>query len=142
MGFPVLILCIHVSYFALRIFAGFFPRFSEGFGFDAERIGHAVDIVEKADDLGRVVDALIVEAVPAQTVYILRRCSPRIQAELFREGAQCAVGGGQVSPAPVRGQLMDQPVGLVVVLNSKIAGDLGTEVVGVRAYSVHAVIRG
>ena len=87
-------------------------------------------------------DALIVEAVPAQTVYIVRRCSPRIQAELFREGAQCAVGGGQVGPAPVRGQLMDQPVGLVAVFNAEIRGDLGTEVVGVRAYSVHTVIRG
>ncbi len=51
----------------------FFPRFSEGFGFDAERIGHAIDIVEEANDLGRVVDTAIVEAVPAQPVYILRR---------------------------------------------------------------------
>ena len=37
---------------------------------------------------------------------------------------------------------MDQPVGLVVVLNSEIAGDLGTEVVGVGSYSVHAMVRG
>ena len=51
----------------------FFPRFREGLGLDAERIGHAIDIVEKANDLGRVVDTAIVEAVPAQPVYILRR---------------------------------------------------------------------
>ena len=51
----------------------FFPRFREGFRLDAERIGHAVDIVEKADDLGRVVDTAIIEAVLAQPVYIRRR---------------------------------------------------------------------
>ena len=37
---------------------------------------------------------------------------------------------------------MYQPVGLVAVLNTEIAGDLGTEVVGVGSYSVHAVVRG
>ena len=51
----------------------FFPCLREGLGFDAERIGHAIDIVEKADDLDRVVDGAIVEAVPAQPVYIIRR---------------------------------------------------------------------
>ena len=51
----------------------FFPCLREGLRLDAERIGHAVDIVEKADDLGRVVDTAIIEAVPAQPVYILRR---------------------------------------------------------------------
>ena len=51
----------------------FFPCLREGLGLDTERIGHAIDIVEEANDLGRVVDTAIVEAVPAQPVYILRR---------------------------------------------------------------------
>ena len=50
-----------------------FPRFREGLRLDTERIGHAVDIVEIADDLDRVMNGAIVEAVPAQPVYILRR---------------------------------------------------------------------
>ena len=37
---------------------------------------------------------------------------------------------------------MDQPVGFFAVLNVELSGDLGTEVVGVRAYSVNAVVRG
>ena len=43
---------------------------------------------------------------------------------------------------PVRGQLMYQPVGRGSFCNGKIASDLSPEVVGVGAYSVHAVIRG
>ena len=37
---------------------------------------------------------------------------------------------------------MHQPVGFLAVLDVELSGDLGTEVVGVRANSVHAVVRG
>ena len=51
----------------------FFPCLREGLGLDTERIGHAIDIVEKANDLDRVVDGAVVEAGLAKPVYILRR---------------------------------------------------------------------
>ena len=74
-AFVLPILSIHVSYFACLIFAVFlfFPRFRERLRFDAERIGHAVDIVEKADDLDGVVDGAVVKAVLAKPVDVRGR---------------------------------------------------------------------
>ncbi len=53
------------------VWSGFFPRVDKGFRLDTEGVCHAVDIVEKADDLDGVVDAAIVKAVLAQLVDVL-----------------------------------------------------------------------
>ena len=51
----------------------FFPRFREGLGLNAQRIGHAVDIIEEADDLDGVVDGAVVQAMLAQPVDVRGR---------------------------------------------------------------------
>ena len=51
----------------------FFPRFREGLGLNAQRIGHAVDIIEEADDLDGVVDGAVVQAILAQPVDVRGR---------------------------------------------------------------------
>lgn len=50
-----------------------FPCLREGLRLNAQRIGHAVDIIEEADDLDGVVDGAVVQAMLAQPVDVRGR---------------------------------------------------------------------
>lgn len=118
-----------------------FPSTYERFRFDAQRVGDAVDVVEIGDHLRGVMDCAVVEAACAQSVEVGGRHSMRCERQLLGEVAQGAVRRGQLGAAPVAGDQVDKAIGGIVVGDAKI-GDLGTEVVRVRAASIGATIGG
>ena len=124
--------------------AGFalFPGRDEGFQVDAEAVGDAVDVVEVGDGLHRVVDGAVVEAVRAQGLDVRLGDAGGRAGEFLRQFAQGAVCRAEGGGAPVGGDKSDEAVGFFLIGNAEIPGDLGTEVVGVRARSVDAVVGG
>lgn len=84
-------------------------------------------------------DAAVVQAGLAQGLEVGRAHARRIAAQLLRVGAERLVLRREAGPAPVRGDPRDEAIRLGLVLDPEV-GDLGTEVVGVGAESVDAVV--
>lgn len=105
-----------------------------------QRVGDAVDIVEVASNLSRVVDGPVVKACGPQGLNVVGAHLRRVEDELLGEGAQGGVNWREGRLAPVGGDLVDQPVGGRLVGEIEVADDLGTEVVGVGSRSVDAAV--
>jgi len=63
--------CTHVQR-GLRslLFGALFPGMDEGFGFDAEGIGDAINVIKIANYLGGIVNPTIIEAMGAQHIEV------------------------------------------------------------------------
>ena len=111
----------------------------ECFWLNAQRIGDAVDVVEVADYLRRIVDNLIIRTSGPEDIEV--GWSHRLWGfgQLLGVLEQCAVEFADAGLAPIGADVVDKQIGLVVVDNPKIF-DLSTEVVRMRASSVEAVI--
>lgn len=112
----------------------------------AEGVGDAVDVVEIGDHLCCVVKCAIVETVGAQGVEIGGRHGVRAVGELDRILAQRPVGGRQRRLAPVVGDQVHKVIRQRRIggrgLGQGKVGDLSTEVVGMSAPSVGALVGG
>jgi hypothetical protein len=126
----------------LDLFGALFPGMDEGFGFDAEGIGDAIDVIKIANYLGGVVDAVIIEAVAAQHIEVGGAHLLGGFGELLGVGTERYIGSRQIGFAPITTNVMHQQIGLGFVGNPKIFGDLSTEVMRMRPSSVEAVIDG
>lgn len=98
---------------------------------DAERVGDAIDVVEVADHLCRVVNGTVVEAVVAECVNIGRNHLLRRFCQLLRKATQCLIRWVQVSQSPISCQLMNEQIGCAFVFNAPIVFDLSTKVIAV-----------
>ena len=116
-----------------------FPRVDECFGFDAECIRDAIDVVEVANHLGRIMDDLVVRTGRPQDIQVSGGHQLRRLGQLFRVFEQCAVELRHAGLAPIGADVVDEEICLVVVGNAEIF-DLSTEVVRMRASSVDAVV--
>jgi hypothetical protein len=54
----------------LDLFGALFPGVDEGFGFDAEGISDAIDVIKIANYLGGIVNSTIIEAVATQHIEV------------------------------------------------------------------------
>lgn len=52
------------------LFGALFPRMDEGFGFDAEGIGDAIDVIKIANYLSGIVNPAIIEALGTQQIEV------------------------------------------------------------------------
>ena len=86
-------------------------------------------------------DGHILEAAVPQRSNLQIANTGWVPGQLFSKNTQSEVLRGQLGLAPVPGYGVNEVVGLVV-LQPVLVFDLGTEVVGVRAYSVNAVVGG
>ena len=100
-------------------------------GADADAVGDAVDVVEVRDHLDRVVNRLVFPTMRAQTIDVTLRHRRRLGRQLNREVAERQHGKLEVGLPIVVGR----------VLCELFWGALATEVVGMRANSVVAVVR-
>lgn len=98
---------------------------------DANRLGDPVHVVEVRDDLDRVVDGGVAPAERAKGLRVLRGDGRRLERQLQREVAERADARLEIGGAIVVQRVLGQLVGCA----------LGTEVVGMRASSVVAVVR-
>ena len=64
----------------------------EGFGFDAEGIGDAIDVIKIANYLGGIVDPTIIEAVATQHIEVGRAHLLGGFGELLGVGAERHIG--------------------------------------------------
>lgn len=64
----------------------------EGFGFDAEGIGDAIDVIKIANYLGGIVDPTIIEALGAQHIEVGRAHLLGGFGELLGVGAERHIG--------------------------------------------------
>jgi len=126
----------------LDLFGTLFPGVDECFGFDAEGIGDAIDVIKIANYLGGIMDAVIIEAVAAQHIEVGRAHLLGGFGELLGIGAERYIGRRQGGFAPITTNMMHQQIGLDFVGNPKIFGDLSTEVMRMRPSSVEAMIDG
>jgi hypothetical protein len=115
------------------------PGVHKGLGLDTQGIGDAVDVVEEANHLRRIVDATIVESVPTQHVEIGRAHLLGSFGELFGELTQGPIGTAKAGLTPVIANVMHKQISHSLVGNPEIS-DLSTEVMRMRASSVEAVI--
>lgn len=126
----------------LDLFGALFPGMDEGFGFDAEGIGDAIDVIKIANYLGGIVDAVIIEALVSQHIEVGGTHLLGGFGELLGVGAERYIGRRQGGFAPIATNVMHQQIGLDFVGNPKIFGDLSTEVMRMRPSSVEAVVDG
>ena len=113
----------------------------ERFGFDTERIGDAIDVIEVTNHLRRIVDNLVIRTSSTEDIEVGWSHRLRGFGQLFGVLEQCAVEFADAGLAPIGADVVDKQIGLVVVDNPKIF-DLSTEVVRMRAPSVEAVVDG
>ena len=111
----------------------------ECFWLNTQRIGDAIDVVEVADYLRRIVDNLVIRTSCTQDIEVGWPHALRRLGQLLGVLEQCAVEFADAGLAPIGADVVDKQIGLVVVDNPKIF-DLSTEVVRMRAPSVEAVI--
>ena len=111
----------------------------ECFWFNTQRIGDAIDVVEVADYLRRIVDNLVIRTGGPEDIEVGWSHYLRGFGQLFGVLEQCAIEFADTGLAPIGANVVDKQIGLVVVDNPKIL-DLSTEVVRMRAPSVEAVI--
>ena len=121
--------------------AALFPRMDECFGLDAERIGDAIDVVEVTNHLRRIMDNLVISTSGTEHIEVGRTHDLRRLGQLLGVFEECPVQLADACLAPVRADMMDEQIGLVIVDYPKIF-DLSTEVVRMRAPSVEAVVDG
>ena len=76
----------------LDLFGALFPGMDEGFGFDAEGIGDAIDVIKIANYLGGIVNSTIIEAVAAQHIEVGRAHLLGGFGELLGVGAERHIG--------------------------------------------------
>jgi hypothetical protein len=98
---------------------------------DPHGVGDTVDVVEVRDHLDGVVDARVAPALPAKSLDVRQANYSRLAGDLDCEVAERPHAWLEVSPPVVMGRVLCQ----------LFRGALGTEVVGVRTYSVVAVVR-
>jgi hypothetical protein len=111
----------------------------EFFWLNTQRIGDAIDVVEVADYLCRIVDNLVIRTGGPEDIEVGWSHYLRGFGQLFGVLEQCAIEFADAGLAPIGANVVDKQIGLMVVDNPKIF-DLSTEVVRMRAPSVEAVI--
>ena len=110
-------------------------RFQKRLRLEAQRIGHARNVVEESNDLDRVHDGLLAEAETAQGLQVALRHVVLGVGQLGCERAQAPVRLGQVGGLPI----VDKPVQENVGLRWRTLqcfGDLFTEIVGMGLRSI------
>lgn len=122
------------------LFGALFPGMHKGFGFDAEGIGDTIDVIEKTNHLGGIVDATVIEALGAQHIEVSSAHLLGGFGEFFGKATQRYIGRRQIGFAPIATDMMYQQIGLDFVSNPKIFGDLSTEVMRMRPSSVEAMV--
>lgn len=115
------------------------PGVHECFGLHTKGISDAIDVVEKANHLGGIVNGTVVKAMTTEHIKISGAHLLRCFGEFFGELTQGPVGGGETSLAPITADVVHKQVGHALIGNPKIS-DLSTEVMRMRAPSVEAVI--
>ncbi len=105
--------------------------------FHAKRVSDAGDVVEEANDLHRIVDGAVVEAVRTQQIEVGGAHLLLGKGELGGKFAERTVSGGKWRRTPIRGDGVNQCVGFRDVLWI-VSFDLSTEIVSVRLRSVDA----
>ena len=117
--------------------SGFTPGADKGLWLDAQAISDPIDVVEKADDLGSVMDSGVIQPGAAQGLDVGFAHGLRLKGQLFGIGAQRGVGLIQGRRPPVARNRIDKGVSFGLAIESF---DLGTEVMGMGLDSVDAVI--
>lgn len=125
-----------------NLLGALFPGVDECFGFDTQGIGDAIDVIKIANHLGGIVNPTIIEAMGTQHIEVGGAHVLGGFGELLGVGAERYIGRCQGCFAPIATNMMDQQIGLGVVGNPKIFGDLSTEVMRMRPSSVEAVVDG
>jgi hypothetical protein len=113
----------------------------EFFWLNTQRIGNAIDVVEVADYLCRIVDNLVIRTGGPEDIEVGWPHALRRLGQLLGVLEQCAIEFADAGLAPIGANVVDEQISLVIVDNPKIF-DLSTEVVRMRAPSVEAVIDG
>jgi hypothetical protein len=113
----------------------------ERFGFDTKRIGDAIDVIEVANHLRRIVNNLVVGPGCAEHIEVGRSHDLRRLGQLFGVFEQGSIELADACLAPIGADVVDKQISLVIVDNPEIF-DLSTEVVRMRAPSVEAMIDG
>jgi hypothetical protein len=113
----------------------------EFFWLNTQRIGDAIDVVEVADYLRRIVDNLVIRTGSTEDIEVGWPHDLRGFGQLFGVLEQCAIEFADACLAPIGTNVVDEQISLVIVDNPEIF-DLSTEVVRMRAPSVEAVIDG
>jgi len=116
------------------------PGTNRIFGINTQPVGHAIDIVEVGHHLHRIVDGRVIEPGGPQAVQVRGIDPIRFPRQFLGVGGKRAVGVAQRRIAPRDRDRVDKPVRLVFIGDPEAGGDLGTEVVGMRAYSVKASV--
>lgn len=112
-----------------------------GFRIHPQGIGNAIDVIEITDDLNCIVDGAIVKPGFAERSQVFRGHGLRPQGKVHGEGTERPICGTEGSLLPIGRDLMDKLVSCPRIVNLEIC-NLGTEVVGVCAYSIIAVVDG
>ena len=115
----------------------FAPGADESFRLDAQGVGDAIDVIEEADDLRRVVNSGIIQAGRSKLLHVFLAHFGGRARELFRIDAERLINLVQGRRSPIAGDGFDKVVRFCVV---HVFSDLGTEVMGVRANSIDAVV--
>ena len=97
---------------------------------NTQRIRNAIDIVEVANDLTRVMNGRIGESCCTQCIHFLLTHCRRICGQLLRIFAQRLIRGGKVRNTPIPGNSIY--VGIRLRIRCELV-DLSTEVMGVAA---------
>ena len=69
------------------------PRVYERFGLDAKGISDAIDVVEKANDLGGIMDGAVIKTMATEHLKVCGAHLLRRSGEFFGELTQRAIGG-------------------------------------------------
>lgn len=109
----------------------------EALRLDAQGIGDAIDVIEEADDLGRVVNGGVIQAGRSQRLDVRLAHLGWRAGQLLGIGAKCAIDIAERRRPPIAGDGIDVSVSRLVIGESV---DLGTEVMRMRADSVDAMV--
>jgi len=115
----------------------FTPGADEVLRLHTQGVGHAIDVIEEADDLRRVVNGDIVQAGRPQAFHIRLAHGRGRAGQFLGISAKGAIDFVQGRGPPIAGDGIDEGVGRIII--GEII-DLSPEVMGMRANSVDAVV--
>jgi len=115
----------------------FAPGADELLRFNAQSVGDSIDVIEEADNLRRVMNSDIIQPGRSQPRHILLAHLGGRAGQFLGVSAKRAIDIVQRRLPPVAGDGVDESVSRLIISETI---DLGTEVMGMRANSVDAVV--
>ena len=117
--------------------SAFAPGADELLRLDTQSVGDPIDVIEEANNLRRVMNGDIIQPGRSQPRHILLAHRGGRAGQFLGVGAKRAIDIVQRRPPPVASDGVDESVRRLII--GEII-DLGTEVMGMRANSVDAVV--